>query len=187
MKTEINLSSKQIEDAFFATEDQNLIKNLRTLQKMDKTKKDLSAISGIHNEGILEKLVSLDIRPETLASFTIIPLIEIAWADGTPDIKEQKSILAIVNSQGIFKKGDINYELVKQWLKRKPQPELIDAWDTYIRSLCRHLPKEGKDILKKEIITNARIIAESSGGFLGIGKISDAEEKVIKKLEAAFE
>ncbi len=182
----VNLSSKQIEDAFFAKEDQNLIENFKRLQKMNKTKKELSAASGIKNETVLEKLASLGVRPETLASFTIIPLIEVAWADGGPDPQERKAILAMVDKNGLFKKGDTNYELVKQWLTRQPKPEMFTAWNTYIQGLCRHLPPEGKNILREEIITNAKIIAESSGGFLGIGNISTAEEGVIKKLEAAF-
>jgi hypothetical protein len=183
----MKLISKQIEDAFFAQEDEKLIKELQSLQKMNSTKKELSAVSGIKNDAILEKLVSLDIRPETLASFTIIPLIEIAWADGSIDAQEQKSILSIIDNNGFFKKGNINYKLVEQWLKHKPKPELVEAWDIYIRGLCRHLPPEGKEILQKEILTNARIVAKSSGGFMGINNVSDAEEKVIKKLEAAFE
>jgi hypothetical protein len=182
----MELISKQIEDAFFAKEDEKLIKELQILQKMNNSKKELSAVSGIKNDAVLEKLVSLDVRPETLASFTVIPLIEVAWADGTPDTQEQKSILSIIDGNGFFKKGNINYKLVEQWLKRKPKSELFEAWDIYIRGLCRHLPPEGKEILQKEILTNARIIADSSGGFLGIGSISDAEEKVINKLEAAF-
>jgi hypothetical protein len=183
----IGLSSKQIEDAFFATEDRKLIENLKSLQKLKKTKKELSNISRIKNDAVLEKLVALDIRPETLASFTIIPLIEVAWADGDPDPQEQEAILAMVEKNGLFKKGDVNYELVEQWLKRRPKPDMFIAWDTYIRSLCRHLPPEGREILQNEIITNANIIAESSGGFLGIGDISSEEEKVIKKLKASFE
>jgi hypothetical protein len=182
----MKLWSKEIEDAFFAKEDEKLIKEFQVMQKMNKTKKELSAVSGIKNEAVLEKLAYLNIRPETLASFSIIPLIEIAWADGKIDDAERIALLSAMEKKGISKQGDANFDVIKQWMVRKPSDELLEAWIHYIQGLCERLSEEEKKTLKDEIIGNAEAIAESSGGILGIGTISEAEKNMLLKLENAF-
>ena len=185
----INLSSKQLEDAFFTTQDQKLIEDLRIMRKMKETKESLSAVSGIKNNAILEKLVSLDIRPETLASLSIIPLVEVAWADGNIDDREQRAILSSVEKKGLFRQGDVNYDIVKQWMTHRPTADLLTAWIHYIQGLCEALSGEEKNALRSEIMGHARAVAESSGGFLNMGignTVSKSEKETLAKLEAAF-
>jgi hypothetical protein len=185
----INLSSKQLEDAFFTFQDQKLIEDLRIMRKMKETKESLSAVSGIKNDAVLEKLVSLDIRPETLASLSIVPLVEVAWADGQIDAKEQKAILSAMEKKGLSKQGDVNYDMVKQWMTHRPAADLLAAWTHYIQGLCEQLSDGEKKALQSEIMGNARAVAESSGGLLGTGiggTISKPEKEMLAKLEAAF-
>jgi hypothetical protein len=184
-----SLSSKQLEDSFFSFQDQKLIEDLRIMRKMKETKESLSAVSGIKNDAVLEKLVSLDIRPETLASLSLVPLIEVAWADGNIDSKEQNAILSAMEKKGLSKPGDVNYDIVKQWMTHRPSADLLDAWTHYIQGLCEQLSGEEKKSLQAEIMENAKAIAESSGGFLGTGiggTVSKPEKEMLARLEAAF-
>ncbi len=183
-----NLLSKPLEDAFFTNQDQILIEKLRVIRKMKETKESLSQISGIQNEQILDKLVSLNVRPETLASLCIIPLIEVAWADGGIDEKEKKAILQAAEKTG-FKQGSIDFDLIRQWMTRKPTEHLLDAWVLYIKGLTEKLSQEEKNAMKTEIMNRARSIAEASGGFLGLGlgdRISKEEQAMLNKLNSAF-
>jgi hypothetical protein len=183
----INLS-KPLEDAFFTSQDQKLIEDLRAMRKMKETKDILARISGIKNEAILDKLVSLKVRPETLASLCVVPLVEVAWADGTIDPKEQKAILSAADKMG-FKQGDIDYNLIKQWMAHKPADELLTAWIHYIQGLCEQLSSQEKSGLQSEIMGHAKTIAEASGGIMGTGigdKISKSEKEMLAKLNAAF-
>jgi hypothetical protein len=185
----INHSSKQLEDSFFVSQDQQLIEDLRIMRKMKETKESLAAVSGIKNDAVLDKLVSLNIRPETLASLSIVPLIEVAWADGHIDEKEKKAILSAVEKKGLLNQGDVNYDIVKQWMTHRPAPDLLTAWIHYIQGLCEQLSGEEKRSLQSEIMGNARAVAESSGGILGTGigdTISKAEKEMLAKLDAAF-
>jgi hypothetical protein len=183
-----NLFSKPLEDAFFSSQDQKLIEELRALRKMKETRESLSRISGIKNEAVLDKLVSLNVRPETLASLCVVPLIEVAWADGTIDEKERKAILSAAEKTG-FKQGEIDHDLIKQWMTHKPPSEMLTAWIHYIQGLCEQLTSEEKKSLQAEIIGHAKTIAEASGGFLGMGignTISKAEKDMLMKLDSAF-
>jgi hypothetical protein len=181
------IDRRKLEDAFFSKEDTRLIEQLALMEKMKESKESLRSVSGIKNDAVLEKLVSLDVRPETLVSLGLVPLIEIAWADGAIDAKEREAMLKAVVDAG-FDKGSINYTLIENWMTRRPPKEMQSAWVHYIQGLCGSLSEEEKKNFCKKIVDRATEIAEASGGFLGLGKkISKAEQKVIDTLRAAFE
>jgi hypothetical protein len=178
---------RKLEDAFFLAQDAKLIEQLRLMEKMKESKEALRKVSNIRNDAVLEKLISLHVRPETLVSLGQVPLIEIAWADGAIDAKEREAMLKAVVDAG-FDKGSINYTVIESWLTHRPPKSLLSAWIHYAQGLCESLTTEEKQNFRKKIIDRATAIAESSGGFLGLGnKISNAEQKVIHMLESAFE
>jgi DnaJ-domain-containing protein 1 len=153
---------------------------------LKETKESLSEVSGIKNEHILQKMVELNVRPETLTSLSLIPLVEVAWADGSVDDKEKESVLSCVEKMG-FSKGSADHEILSQWMTHRPSKELMDAWIHYIQGLCEKLTSEEKNELKKELIINTRSVAMASGGFLGLGnKISKSESAILDQLENAF-
>lgn len=173
-----------VEKAFFK-ENKKMEEKYRAMQQMKKTKEALAAVSGIVDDLVLEKFIALDLRPETLASISMVPLIEIAWADGTIDQKEKEAILSAVGKFG-WTPDSLNYELLNQWLKDKPSTSLLTAWKHYVDALCHKMTNEEVDHFKKEIMEHVTIVAEAAGGFLGIGKISSEERGMIEQLENAF-
>ena len=180
-----NTLGRTMEDHFFFANDQRLIEARKALKQMQETKENLAKVSGIHNEAVLEKLVALDIRPETLATLFAIPLIEVAWADGEMHEKERSELRKFAETTGLRNK-DIDHELVSVWLKDKPDPALMEAWEHYIQALSRQLSKEECQSLKNDVLADARAVAQAAGGFLGFGKLSLEEQKMLDRLEAAF-
>jgi hypothetical protein len=85
--------AKTLEDLLFLEQDRILIQQLHRMEKMKETKESLAEVSGITNEDVLQKLVELDIRPDVIASLALVPLVEVAWADGEIDEKEKAAIL----------------------------------------------------------------------------------------------
>ena len=82
-----------LEEAFFARENAKLRQQLRDLDDTKRKKEALSAASGIANDAVLEKLAALNISSETVAALALVPLIAIAWADGSIDDKERAAVL----------------------------------------------------------------------------------------------
>jgi hypothetical protein len=178
--------AKTLEGRFFYRSDKKLIEELHRMQKMKETKEALAGVSGITDDAVLQKLVELNVRPEILATLAMIPLIEVSWADGHMDEKEKKAILDAA-ARFLEAKTSVDFNLLNRWLERKPDKNLLGAWAVYIKSLCRNLSQRQKDTLKKNIIGQARTIAEAAGGLLGLGpRISRQEQHVLKKLEAVF-
>ncbi|MDO8302849.1 MAG: hypothetical protein Q7T18_06385 [Sedimentisphaerales bacterium] len=184
---ELNPSRRKLEDAFFSKEDARLIEQLALMEKMKEGKEALQKVSGIQSDEVLEKLVMLNVRPETLVSLGQVPLIEIAWADGEIDAKEREAMLKAVENAG-FEKGSINYTVIESWMTHRPPKELLSAWVHYAQGLCENLTEEEKERFREKTIDRATLIAKASGGLLGLGnKISAAEQKVIDTLNSAFE
>ncbi|MEN6385236.1 MAG: hypothetical protein ABFD79_08545 [Phycisphaerales bacterium] len=154
---------------------------------MKDIKKLIAKVSGITNDDVLDKLVEFEIRPEVVASLAIVPLIEVAWADGEISKEEQKAVLD-ASLESFISKESPDYELLKRWLKHKPDANLLKAWKHYMKGLCEQLTKYQVNALKKDLIGHAEEVAKAAGGFLGLGnKISKAEQKMLDKLAAAFE
>ena len=63
---------------------------------------------------------------------------------------------------------------------------MLNTWQHYMHGLCECLSASERDILKEELMRNVRKAAETSGGFLGMGKTCSQEEQVLARLESSF-
>ena len=145
----------------------------------------LAEASGIADEKILARLADLGIRAETLAALTLIPLIEVAWADGVMDEKERDAILRGAESSGI-EAGSPSHGLLRIWTEEQPPPDLLLAWRAFVDALGAELGPDERERLRENIIGRAHAVAEAAGGFLGIGSISKEERAALDALTGAF-
>ena len=176
---------RTLEEAFFLAEDQRLIERLRALQAMQESKQALSEVSGITNDQVLEKLVSLGTEPQTVAALAVVPLVEVAWADGEADEQERRAILRALVDSGVAP-GGTEHQLVETWLERRPGPKLLAAWQQYVRGLCEKMDDSERAAFRDEVLKSTLSVAEASGGFAGFRKVSAAEREMIEQLKAAF-
>jgi hypothetical protein len=174
---------KALEESFFAKESEKLRKALQQKQTVENRKATLSAASGITDDAVLEKLIELDIHADTLAALTLVPLVEVAWADGAVDDKERSAILSAAKDTGLS--GE-SATLLDGWLAARPSYDVVLAWKGYVTALVSTMDAADKDKLEQDLLGRARTVAESAGGFLGIGKISSEEEAKLEELARAF-
>jgi len=174
---------KALEEIFFAKENEKLRKALQEKEEVKNKKEALSAVSGITDDAVLEQLLALDIRSDTLVALSLVPLVEVAWADGTIDDSERSAILSAAEDSGLS--GE-SAALLDGWLVTQPSNKVLSAWKDYVAALTSTMDVAARDKLKQELLSRARTVAESAGGFLGIGKISSAEEDKLEELARAF-
>jgi hypothetical protein len=175
-------------DSFFQERDQKLLQKLRDRLKAEAEKETLSAASGITDEAVLDQLISLGIGPETLAALSLVPLAEVAWADGAIHAKERSAILLAAEEAGLDK-GTEGHQLLEAWLEQQPDQNLLAAWRSYVSAISKTLDSEAKKRLKDALVGRARSVAEAAGGFLSSGlgkKVSSAEQAMLAELEQAF-
>ncbi len=186
MANEFFDSSLSLEEAFFRRKDAELIALQRKLEAIKSTREALSEVSGIHNPKVLDKLIELDIAPHILTSIAVVPLIEIAWADGKIDDKERTAVLEAAAANGITA-GSSEYLLLENWLKHQPPAKLLEAWLHYIEGVCETMTTADRHSFRSDLLERAKKVAEASGGILGVAlKTSPAERAILKKMEQAF-
>ena len=177
---------KALEDAFFVKQDAELRRRLAESPVARERRQAIADITGLSDPTIIEALSRLDIPVKLLAGIALVPLVLVAWADGSVDARERKAVMQAAAEIGL-KQGGVGYELLDAMLAEKPGPELRQAWEGYIAVLTEGMDHADRRALQGPLLDRARRVALSSGGFLGIGmRVSDEEEKVLADLAKAF-
>jgi hypothetical protein len=176
---------KALENQFYEKENKDKLAAMKSKLDSQRTKEELRKASGMTDDAVLDKLVHLGLRANTIAALSLVPLIQVAWADGAIQDNERTAILQGAHGKGL-EKGTDGYELLQTWLQKRPSDELIEAWEAYIKALAGQLNDEQRRLLKNQIVGFAKMVAAAAGGFLGIGRVSASEEKVLARIEAAF-
>jgi uncharacterized membrane protein YkoI len=92
---------KALEEEFFAKQNQRLLRQFRETMAVKAKHEALAAASGITDAAVLEQLAAVDLSSETMAALALVPLVEVAWADGTLDAKERSALLAAAEDAGL--------------------------------------------------------------------------------------
>ena len=174
-------------DAIFHEKDQALLKAFHErLQQLDR-REQLKGICGIDDDALLNHMMELEMQPEVVAAIAVVPLVVMAWADGSVQPQEREAILQAAEQSGVSAE-DGRYPVLEHWLSHKPGPEVLDAWKLYIAALCKQLSDQQVDELKHDLLDRIDTVAQAAGGILGItSKVSSNEQAMKKTLEQAFD
>jgi hypothetical protein len=177
---------RALENAFFARQERALLEKLREGERARSRKEAIAAASGIRDDAVLDRIVALGIGPDTVAALALVPLALVAWADGSLDAKERAAVMEAAREAGLPAGGEAAH-LLDSWLAAPPGAELKAAWRSYTAALAAGLDEAARTTLRRETVGRARRVAEATGGVLGLGRrVSEAEERVLKELDAAF-
>jgi len=176
---------RALENQFFDKENKDKLAAMKDKLDSQKTRDELRKASGMSDDSVLDKLVGLGLKANTIAALSLVPLIAVAWADGTVQDNERTAILQGAHGKGL-EEGTDGYELLQTWLAKQPSEELFTAWESYIKALAGQLNDEQNRLLKNQILGFAKMVAAAAGGILGFGKVSGTEEKILARIEAAF-
>ena len=185
----INLRDREkaLEESFFAKQSEKLREAMREREQAQVSRAELATVSGIADTEVLDKLLGLGIGAESWTALSIVPLVEVAWANGNVDEKERRAVLAGAEANGIVPAGP-GHQILEGWLRNRPDGRLLQVWGEYIVGLCASLEPADRHALRDQVMGRARSVAKATGGFLGFGeRISPEEEIVLQQLEKAFQ
>ena len=176
-----------LENEFFHHVDKKLIDQLRKAAQDEESRKKLLHVTGLHDEELLQELVDKGFSAESLSALSLVPVVLVAWSDGSVDESERSAILTAADNTGI-EDGSLASELLNGWLSERPPATLLETWSQYVAGLKSTLSATAFEALKTEIIQHSTDVATASGGVLGLfGKISQQEKSVLDRIENAFE
>jgi hypothetical protein len=177
---------RALEEEFFRKQENALLNQLRAAQAKESAQEALAAATGVRDSAVLHKLNSLGITSDTFLALGLVPLVAIAWADGTLDARERRAIIASLDAAGIGAASPAG-QLVQSWLSSPPPASMLEVWSSYASALAPALSPTERNNLRDSVLGRARAVAEAAGGFLGFGnRVSKAEEELLQKLARAF-
>lgn len=177
---------KALEDAFFAKKNRELLAQVKKDLDVTENRSALKEATGITEDDMLDRILATGVNAESLAAMSIAPLVLVAWADGSINTKEHEAVASGAEKAGI-KTGSTAYQLLQGWLTDKPGDDLMSVWSEYTKAVCEKLQAGDKVKLSEQVLGRCKSVAESAGGFLGLGSISSKEQAVLDALASAFE
>lgn len=176
---------RALEDEFFNKENAEKIEALKAQLHAQEDRAALSKASGMTDTTVLDQLLALGLTAPTITALSLVPLVFVAWADGEMQDKEREAILQGAHAKGLTADSP-GHKLLETWLAKRPADALLAAWESYIHALSTQLNADQKRLLRTQIVSFAKIVADAAGGILGFGKTSSAEEAMLERLGNAF-
>lgn len=178
--------ARSYEDGYFAQKDADVVAKLRGVFESKRTTEELSKTSGITNPEVLDRLLKLSLSGEMMTVFRLYPLVEIAWADGSFDKAESKAVLDAAVKHGASETG-LSIKRLEEWLQKGPTPDARAAWRMFAAELCNVLTPDQLTAFRNDLLRDAKLVAEASGGVLGLFMTtSSGEHKVIEEITKAL-
>ncbi len=130
------------------------------------------------------ELTLADLGMDALSSRALatLPLVQVAWADGTIQAKERERVLrAADEALGL---GEEGARLLQDWLLHRPSDAYFAAGRRLLRSFAV-TPRSGFDEpLLRKVLALAEEAAKAARGWLSWFGIGAAERRVIESLRA---
>lgn len=174
------------EAEFFRRQDALLIRQRRREEERRAARAALATASRITDPVLLDQLVAFGVSADTLTALSLVPLVEVAWADGCVEDAEKQAILAAARAAGLEESGT-GYRLIDGALSKRRHPRLKRMWEQYIANICATLPAAEREALRAELLRQAHAVAEAAGDAMGLGsKVSRQEATLLAEIAAAF-
>jgi hypothetical protein len=182
-----NVRKKALEEDYFRTKETAVIEKMRARAARDAERRQMGEELGVADEEILRDLQELGYTRDTLKVVHLVPLIQVAWADGKISAGEREQFIKAARSRGILENTPADDQL-KAWLNHGPSDEVFQKTLRIIRALYAALPPEEREATGRDLLSYATRVAAGSGGILGLGnKISAEEREVLSRIAAEIE
>ena len=175
-----------LENEYFQRVDRILLRQIRLEEERRDELRKLAKSAGLQDEDVVQHLLDAGIDASNVAALTLTPLIFVAWASGTVTTEQRRGVISVALRRGV-NSNPTAFQLLEQWLHRPPRRELWNTWVEYAIAVHQRLPNATAEKLKDRLLNQAKQVAMASGGFLGIGTISAAEQRVIDEIKSVFE
>lgn len=174
---------RALEDEYFRNKDKELIEKMRRANAAVEARGALGTATGLTDPGMLQELEALGFTPETVGLLPLVPVVQMAWAEGGVTSAERSLILTLARARGIQEGGAADRQL-SGWLDRRPGEHVFTQATRLIRAMLA-APGHG-DLTAEDLVKHCEAIAAASGGILGINRVSAEERQLLATLAAAL-
>ena len=180
-----NERERSIEDEYFHKQDQELIEKMRQAAALERRTSEFIARVGVSDPALLKSLQELGFTPDTVAILPLVPIVEMAWAEGGITPAERTQLVSLARQRGLLEGSPADL-LLASWMENKPSPDTFARATRLIRALFDTGVAPIGSMTADEIIQHSENIAAASGGIFGFGKISSEERATLGKIVSAL-
>src|SRR4051812_34766174 len=173
------------EDDYFRKQDRELVERMRSAAAASRAAGELSARTGLTDPALLQQLRALGFSPDTVAVLPLVPIVQVAWAEGGVSPAERAMITSVARSRGIAD-GSAADQLLSDWLTRQPSPDIFTRATRLIRAMLNSATAPSNAMTAEELIRYSEDIAAASGGLFGLGKVSSEERATLSQIASAL-
>ena len=171
---------RSLEDDYFRKKDRELVEKMRRAAAAEEARKDLSSRTGLQDPELLQELEALGFTPETVSLLPLVPVVQMAWAEGGVTDAERKLLIQLARSRGIVE-GGVADRMLADWLERRPSAQVFERATRLVRAMLS-TPGQQDGFTADELVKYAEDIASASGGVFGIRKISADERELLARI-----
>ena len=176
-----------LEEEYFHKKEKELLEKMRLRMRAEAEREGMAEALGVQDTEILSDLQALGYTHDTVALLHLVPLIQVAWADGNVAEREKDLILELATARGI-EAGSGAYQQLTDWLTQRPSEEFFQVTLRIVAKILETLTPEQQAAKKRDLVSYSADIASISGGILGLGrKVSREEREVIERIAAELE
>ena len=122
------------EEDYFQKKDRELIEKARERAKIEKQLRELGEQVGITDPEVSRELAELGFTPETVKLLPLMPVLEVAWAEGGVTDAERKMVVDLARTRGIEAGSPADVQLA-EWLGRRPDESVFRRANRLISAL----------------------------------------------------
>jgi hypothetical protein len=171
---------RSLEEEYFRKKNRELIEKMQQQARQDQALRDMGAQVGVSDAEMLRELQKLGFTPETVALLPLVPVVEVAWADGDVAAAEREAIMGLARARGIADGSAAAHQLAA-WLADRPAPEVFSGATSLIRALL-DVPAAGQTLSADDLVAYCESIANASGGLFGLRKVSPEERATLESI-----
>ena len=181
---------RTVEEEYFRKQELELIERMRQRTAQENERQELAATLGVTDAEILNTLQEMGYTRATVLLLYLVPLVQVAWAEGSVSKSERELILEAARLRGI-ETGSAAYEQLIGWLNERPSEEFFERTLRVINALLQALPPEQREASKRDLVAFCTQVAGISGGLAGFlsfgGKVCKEERELLERIAAQLE
>jgi hypothetical protein len=169
------------EDEYFWKKDQELVEKMRRAAEAERAKREMGAKAGFADPELIHELAALGFTTDTVVLLPLMPLVQMAWAEGGVSDSERQLIVKLARSRGI-EAGTAADRQLSAWLANRPDAQVFTRATRLIRAMLATPAAAQAGLTAGDLVKYCEDIASASGGILGIGKISAEERALLSRI-----
>lgn len=174
----IHERGRSLEDDYFRKKDKELVEKLQRAAEAERARADISRATGL-DPALADELLALGFTADTVSLLPIVPIVQMAWAEGGVSPAERDLILKFARSRGITEGSPADTQL-SAWMSARPSEEVFARAGRLIRATLDSGGAAGLNA--DDLVAYCESIASASGGVFGIGRISGDERKLLSQI-----